>query len=547
MATPAGRPGEVATTVEPLVLVLDPGASEQDLGVVLAAARESHPGASVAHGDGWAAVALGDGVRPVAVEPLGALAAVRQVVPVSAPYRLTSREVFRQDLPVEVRIGAGAAQGPVALGGRAPIGLIASSRWAMGAEARVELLAPLLAEAGCRVFHAGRSAGTADPGAEARAWATVRDIVHEHGLALSVEVSDAGQIPLAADVADVVQVGSRNMQDFSLLREMGALRQPVLLKRGAGATVEEFLLAAEYILSHGNGRVILCESGIRTFDALRKPRFEINAVPLLKRLTHLPVVADPSQAAPHAGVVPALARAAVAAGADGLVLEVGTEPMHDPDGAAIDIETLRRLAAELRPISRAVGRSMEGAQDLGAPLPRDAAGILHRTDRTLAQVIESIIGIPPDLEVVAQWRLSPPTAAWLSPPLGEGSDLLGRCTSYRMGAVRLSRNLSYVDLDRIDSTLAVLLETGQLNLGQLFVDPKIEKLHFEFGTHEDAGEIDAAFRTCFPGEEADLHPYVWRRYQAAVRGVVSFVVIEALPTTTWERLLEAEAAPALRE
>jgi hypothetical protein len=116
-----------------------------------------------------------------------------------------------------------------------------------------------------------------------------------------------------------------------------------------------------------------------------------------------------------------------------------------------------------------------------------------------------------------------------------------------MGAVRLSRNISYVDLGRIDPTLAALLETGQVNLGQLFVDPRIEKLHFEFGTHEDAGEIDAVFRACFPGEEDDLHPYVWRRYRASIGGVISFVVIEALPTATWDRLLRAGELVGLRK
>lgn len=533
-----------ATVLEPIVLVLDPAAPDAEVTRVLAAAGELQPGASIARGDGWAALAIGDGVRPVPLERFTGLPAVREVVPVSAPYRLASREVFRQDLPVVVRYLTDGSPMSFELGGRAPIGLIASSRWAMAGAGRLELLAPVLAEAGCRAFHAGQlsadgvrlGSGTAEQ---------VRDIVHERGLALSVEVTHAGEISAAEELADLIQVGSRNMHDFSLLREMGRSNKPVLLKRGAGATVEEFLLAAEYVLSHGNGRLILCESGIRTFDALRRPRFEINAVPLLKRSTHLPLVADPSQAAPHAGVVPAVARAAVAAGADGLVIEVGTEAVHDPDGTAIDIETLRRLTAELQPIARAVGRPRRADGQVGVPLPRNAAEILQGTDRTLAQFIERIIGLAPDLEVIAQWRLASPLSSWLSPPLSPDGEILGRCTSYRMGAVRLSRNLAYIDLDRIDPTLAALLETKHLNLGQLFVDPKIEKLNFEFGTQEDAGEIDSVFRACFPSEEPELQEYVWRRYQASIRGIISFVVIEALPTATWERLIETETAPAL--
>jgi hypothetical protein len=171
------------------------------------------------------------------------------------------------------------------------------------------------------------------------------------------------------------------------------------------------------------------------------------------------------------------------------------------------------------------------------PAPHDADGVLRITDRTLGQTIESLVEVPPDLDVVAQWRLDPPGSAWLSPPLSAGSTILGRCTGYRMGAVRLSRNIAYVDLGRIDPTLAALLQSAQLSLGQLFVDPRIEKHHFEFGTHENAGEIDAVLRTHFAAEIRDLHPYVWRRYQATIEGVVAFVVIEALPATTWRRLL----------
>ncbi len=537
----------------PFVVVLDPDATRRELDDVLAVTTDVHPGAQITEGHGWAAIAVGDGVRPVEIERLRELRAVQRIVPVTVAYRLACREVFGGDVPVEVSVDDGAGPATtVTLGGGGPIRIIVSSRWVGAGEARLELLAPLLRDAGCTTFHAGRLAALGErasgAGIDIEGVRRIGDVVRSHGLALSVEVTDANQISVAEAEADVLQVGSANMQDFSLLRELGRSGHPVIVKRGPGATVEEFLLAAEYILSHGNGKVILCESGIRTFDAVRRPRFEINAIPLIKRSTHLPVLADASQAATHAGVVPAIARAAVAAGADGLVLEVGTEAMYDPEGTAIDIDTLRRLTVELRPIARAVGRSIEpvGGDD-GEPPPHEPHDILRRTDRTLAQTIESIIGVPPELDVVDQWRLSPPDTAWLSPPLSPDSEILGRCTGYRMGAVRLSRNLSYVDLGRIDPTLAALLESTQLNLGQLFIDPRIEKLNFEFGTHEEAAEIDAVFRRSFPDELDELHPYVWRRYQAAIGGVMSFVVVEALPTRVWERLLQSDAALALGE
>jgi 3-deoxy-7-phosphoheptulonate synthase len=530
----------------PSVLVLDPRASESDIAVAVAAAAELLPGARVTRGDAWAAVPLGDGVRSVDGDRFELLPSVRRVVQVSAPYRLASREVFGEDVAIEVPLCEGADRhaGAAVLGGRAPLGVIVSSRWGAASEARFELLAPLLREAGCSVFHAGQLALPSERGSATALTVGVlrglRDIAHEHGLAVCVEAADASQIAPAMESADLLQVGSRNMQDFSLLREMGGIDRPVLLRRGAGATVEEFLLAAEYVLLHGNGRVILCESGIRTFDALQKPRFEINAVPLIKSLSHLPLVADPSQTAPHAATVPAMAKAAIAAGADGLVLEVGTEAVYDPDGVAIDIETMRTLVAELRPIARAVGRSFDTRAGSEQVLPANAAAILRLTERTLAQTIESITDVPPHLEVLDQWRLAPPIP-WLSPPLSPDGEVLARCTSYRMGSVRLSCNVSYVDLARIDPTLGALLEAKHLNLGQLFVDPRIEKLEFEFGTEETAGEIDEVFRHCFPDERDDLSPYVWRRYQAAVGGVVTFLVIEALPVRVWERLLDPGA------
>jgi hypothetical protein len=175
----------------------------------------------------------------------------------------------------------------------------------------------------------------------------------------------------------------------------------------------------------------------------------------------------------------------------------------------------------------------------------DAAALLHITDRTLGLVIESRLGVAPQLEVVSQWKVSPPVPEWLSRSLSGGGELSGRCTSYRIGGVRLSRNLAYVDLERIDPTIAILLESQQLNLGQLFLDPRIIKRGFEFGTEADAGEIDALLKEHFASETPE--PYVWRRYEGVIEGRVVFVVIEALPVATWERILGFGAGPLLHE
>ena len=146
------------------------------------------------------------------------------------------------------------------------------------------------------------------------------------------------------------------MQDFNLLRALGEADRPVIVKRGFGATVEEFLLAAEYVLMHGNGRVIVCESGIRTFDATGRPRFEINAIPVIKRATHLPLLADPSRSTSDPRWVPAVARAAVAAGADGLMLDLKPPGRTTRSTSGIDATTFKMLIEDLEPIASAVGR-----------------------------------------------------------------------------------------------------------------------------------------------------------------------------------------------
>jgi 3-deoxy-7-phosphoheptulonate synthase len=171
---------------------------------------------------------------------------------------------------------------------------------------------------------------------------------------------DVSQIPLVEKYSDIFQVGARNMQNFTLLRELGHTRKPVLLKRGISATIEEWLLSAEYVLSGGNSDVILCERGIRTFETATRNTFDISAIPVVKKLSHLPIIADPSHGAGRRDMVAPMARAAVAAGADGLIIEVHTDPDHAlSDGAqSMYPSQFDRLMAELRIIAPAIGRSI---------------------------------------------------------------------------------------------------------------------------------------------------------------------------------------------
>jgi 3-deoxy-7-phosphoheptulonate synthase len=186
------------------------------------------------------------------------------------------------------------------------------------------------------------------------------EIRKETGMPVVTEVMDTRQVELVAQYADMIQIGSRNMQNYPLLKEAGICRKPVLLKRGMMATIDEYLMAAEYVLSHGNDQVILCERGIRTFETSTRNTLDLSAVPVLKRLTHLPVIVDPSHGTGVRWMVPPMAKASVAAGADGLIMEVH----YNPESALCDgnqslsLKEFDSLMCDLRKIAQAVGREI---------------------------------------------------------------------------------------------------------------------------------------------------------------------------------------------
>jgi 3-deoxy-7-phosphoheptulonate synthase len=188
----------------------------------------------------------------------------------------------------------------------------------------------------------------------------LRSAGDRHNLKLVSEVMDISQIELVARYADMLQVGARNMQNFTLLRELGRIRMPVLLKRGISATIEEWLLSAEYVLSGGNTDVVLCERGIRTFERYTRNTLDISAVPVIHKLSHLPIIVDPSHGIGLRDKVAPMARAAVAAGADGLIIEVHPDPDHAlSDGAqSLFPAQFEHLMAELRIIAPAIGRGI---------------------------------------------------------------------------------------------------------------------------------------------------------------------------------------------
>jgi 3-deoxy-7-phosphoheptulonate synthase len=229
---------------------------------------------------------------------------------------------------------------------------------------QIDRCAEIVAAAGATVIRGGafkpRSSPYGFQGLGEEGLALLRTAADARGLLVVSEVMDTAQIPLVSQYADILQIGARNMQNFNLLRELGKQRKPVLLKRGIAATIEELLLSAEHILAGGNYDVILCERGIRTFETYTTNTMDISAIPVVKKLSHLPIVADPSNGTGRRDKVAPMARAAVAAGADGLLIEVHPDPDHAlSDGAqSLRPEQFTELMAQLRIIAPAVGRSI---------------------------------------------------------------------------------------------------------------------------------------------------------------------------------------------
>jgi 3-deoxy-7-phosphoheptulonate synthase len=279
---------------------------------------------------------------------------VKECHRIVSPYKLASR-TFRPDGTV-VKVGS------VEIGG----GTVPVMAGPCSVESRDQIArtAELVAKAGARVLRGGafkpRSSPYSFQGLGEGGLKLLREAADANGLLVVSEVMDQTQIQLLAQYADILQVGARNMQNFNLLRELGACRRPVLLKRGISATIEELLLSAEYIMAGGNYDVILCERGIRTFESYTRNTMDISAIPVVQKLSHLPIIADPSHGTGRRDKVLPMARAAVAAGADGLIVEVH----HDPDQALSDgaqslhPEQFSELMRQLRMIAVAVGRTM---------------------------------------------------------------------------------------------------------------------------------------------------------------------------------------------
>ncbi|MFH0771801.1 MAG: 3-deoxy-7-phosphoheptulonate synthase [Candidatus Omnitrophota bacterium] len=288
------------------------------------------------------------------VQPLEIFPGVEKVMPILAPYKLVSREFRRENSVVNVD--------GVKIGGK-KIVVMAGPCSVENRELLIQI-AKSVKKSGAKILRGGafkpRSSPYSFQGLGEEGLKYLKEAREKTGLPVITEIMDIRDLLLVEKYADILQIGARNMQNFNLLKEVGLSKKPVLLKRGMSSTIKELLMSAEYILSNGNFNVMLCERGIRTFEDETRFTLDLNAVPVLKKLTHLPVIVDPSHGTGNWGYVPAMAKASVAAGADGLLIEVHSKPEEAfSDGAqSLVPDNFDKLMKELKSISKAVGRDI---------------------------------------------------------------------------------------------------------------------------------------------------------------------------------------------
>lgn len=337
-----------------MVIVMQAGATEEELDAVLDRIESLGLRPHVSKGEERTIVGLIGDERPVEDGTFEALSGVERVVRILHPAKLASRDFHPEDRVIELPNGA-------RLGGE-EICVMAGPCAVESAE-QLRDAAEAVRAHGVRILRGGAFKPRTSPysfqGLGEKALLMLREVADSLGMAVITEVVTPHDLPLVVEHADILQIGARNMANYELLKSAGASGRPVLLKRGLGATVDELLQAAEYLLAHGNEHVALCERGIRTFETATRFTLDINAVPVLKQLTSLPVVVDPSHSTGHAPLVAPIARAGIAAGADGLLVEVHPHPAEALSDAAqsLDPAQFAALMDDVRRVAAAVGRS----------------------------------------------------------------------------------------------------------------------------------------------------------------------------------------------
>ncbi|HID53954.1 MAG TPA: 3-deoxy-7-phosphoheptulonate synthase, partial [Anaerolineae bacterium] len=337
-----------------MIVIMQPDAPMKDISAIIAWAE-----------DGGFKVHLSDGIersiigiigddRIINREQLERMSGVERVVPVLKPFKIASREFKPKDTVFKIGDHTVGSEELIIMAGPCSV------------ESRSQIIetAHAVKEAGAHVLRGGafkpRSSPYSFQGMGEEGLRYLAEAREETGLPIVTEVMEPALVPLVCEYADILQIGARNMQNYALLHAVGKSQHPVLLKRGMSSLIEEWLMCAEYILSHGNTRVMMCERGIRTFEKYTRNTFDINAIPVLKQLTHLPVIADPSHGTGKWEYVESVTKASVAAGADGVILEVHPEPAKAmSDGRqSLKPERFAQLVKEMKAVAQAVGRDV---------------------------------------------------------------------------------------------------------------------------------------------------------------------------------------------
>lgn len=338
-----------------MIIIMKSVATGREISAVIGWAKEAGLDIHLSEGSERTIIGiLGDG-RPLNRDQAARMSGVERVVPVLKPYKLAGREFQPDDTLFSIGGHSIGGQGLIVMAGPCSV------------ESRSQIIetAHACKEAGAHILRGGafkpRSSPYSFQGLGEEGLRYLAEAGEQTGMPIITEVTEPALVPVICEFADILQIGTRNMQNYALLHAVGKSQHPVLLKRGMSSLIEEWLMCAEYILSHGNKRVMLCERGIRTFETHTRNTFDINAIAVAKQLSHLPVIADPSHATGKWEYVAAAARASVAAGADGVIIEVHPKPEEAlSDGIqSLKPEKFGKLVGELRKIAEAVGRGIE--------------------------------------------------------------------------------------------------------------------------------------------------------------------------------------------
>ena len=335
-----------------MIIVMNPGVKEEEIGQVVDKLKAAGLGVHLSVGQFRTIVGAIGEEKLVKEMNLEAMPFVEKVLPITQPFKLVSREFKEEDSVFRLA--------NCCIGGAEVV--VIAGPCAVESEAQLEETALAIKAAGAQMLRGGAFKPRTSPysfqGLEEEGLALLAKVREKTGLPIVTEVMDQHTVGLVNEYADVIQVGARNMQNFYMLRALGRLSKPILLKRGLSATIEEWLMAAEYVVSGGNNQVILCERGIRTFETYTRNTLDLSAIPVVKHLSHLPVIVDPSHGTGSWRWVPAMSRAAIAAGADGVMVEVHPRP-HEAlcDGAqSLTLEKFTGLMEDLRKVAAVGGK-----------------------------------------------------------------------------------------------------------------------------------------------------------------------------------------------